>query len=281
MKNEKRMAIFGGDQRQLFAAEVLKQKGFSVALYGFAETASFRLPVPAETPQEALHNVEAILLPLPYRKGEMLNMPFSSVPMRVDDLLCLMPAEIPLFVGKADALLPRGVIDYNADEAFQIRNAVSTAEGAIRVAMEQLPRTICGAVCLVVGAGRIGRHLAMLLRAFGAEVFLSSRKAADLAKTEAAGLRAIRTDAISEVVGSADVVFNTVPAPVVTREVVLRMKKQSVILDLASGEGGTDGKAAAEAGIRMIHAPGLPGRFTPRSAGEAVADTVCRLFENL
>lgn len=281
MRTEQKIAILGGDTRQLFAAEVLRQKGFSVALYGFAETESFRLPASAETPEEALRDADAVLLPLPYRKGDVLNMPFSPVPMRVDDLIRILPDGIPVFAGKADDRLPAGVMDYNAEEAFQIRNAVPSAEGAIRVAMEQMDRTLCGAVCLVVGAGRIGRHLAVLLRAFGAEVFLSSRKAEDLAKTEALGLHAIRTDAIAGIVGQADVVFNTVPAPVVTREVVGNMRKQTPIIDLASGAGGADAEAAAEAGIRVVHALGLPGKFTPRSAGEAVADTVCRLFENL
>ena len=56
-----------------------------------------------------------------------------------------------------------------AREELAVANAVPTAEGAIQIAMEQLPITIHGARVLVVGFGRVGRALAQRLAALGPE----------------------------------------------------------------------------------------------------------------
>ena len=52
------------------------------------------------------------------------------------------------------------VTDYLRREELCLANAVPTAEGAIRIAMEETARTLHGASALVVGYGRIGMALA-------------------------------------------------------------------------------------------------------------------------
>ena len=60
------------------------------------------------------------------------------------------------------------LLDYFAREELTVANAVPTAEGAIQVAMEELPITLHGAQVLVVGFGRIGQATALRLAALGA-----------------------------------------------------------------------------------------------------------------
>lgn len=50
--------------------------------------------------------------------------------------------------------------DYLQREELAIANSVPTAEGAIQLAMEELPITISGARCLITGYGRVGQALA-------------------------------------------------------------------------------------------------------------------------
>lgn len=49
--------------------------------------------------------------------------------------------------------------DYLQREELAIANSVPTAEGAIQLAMEELPITISGARCLITGYGRVGQAL--------------------------------------------------------------------------------------------------------------------------
>lgn len=55
-------------------------------------------------------------------------------------------------------------------DEMAILNSVPTAEGAIMMAMQELPITIHGSTAVVVGLGRTGFTLARALLALGARV---------------------------------------------------------------------------------------------------------------
>ena len=76
--------------------------------------------------------------------------------------------------------------DYAAEETFALRNAVPTAEGAIQIAMQELPVVLHGLPCLILGAGRVSRALQTRLRALGTAVTVAARRCTDLARTAGA-----------------------------------------------------------------------------------------------
>ena len=77
-----------------------------------------------------------------------------------------------------------------------------------------------------------------------------------------------------------DIVFNTVPSPVLDRSLVYVLKRTAVIIDLASAPGGVDFVAAAERGIHAELAPGLPGKVAPLTAGRILARVIPRIIED-
>jgi dipicolinate synthase subunit A len=85
-------------------------------------------------------------------------------------------------------------------------------------------------------------------------------------------------DALSEALGKADVVFNTVPAPVLGEAALRKARPGILIIDIASQPGGTDFKAAEALGIKALLTPGLPGKAAPVSAGRILAAVVPRLL---
>ena len=66
-------------------------------------------------------------------------------------------------------------------------------------------------------------------------------------------------------------VFNTVPALVLPEKLLLAMQPGALIIDLASGSGGTDFAAAEKLGLAAVHALSLPGKVAPQTAGELLA----------
>ena len=72
------------------------------------------------------------------------------------------------------------VLDYFHDEFLTAANAAITAEGALLLAMEQLPVTLADTPVLVIGWGRIGQLLSRKLQALGAHVTASARRSRDL-----------------------------------------------------------------------------------------------------
>lgn len=150
--------------------------------------------------------------------------------------------------------------DYFATEAVQVANATITAETAIVMVQAHRDRVLMGSRVLILGFGRIGQALAPRLRALGADVTVYARRAESRALAAGMGCRAMRS--LPEQPDSFDIVFNTVPAQ------ILPAVPDCLTVELASAPGGFRDAS------HVIPAPGLPGRLAPRSAAEALYDSV-------
>ncbi len=167
--------------------------------------------------------------------------------------------------------------------ACQIRaypaNDVPTCEGAIQLAMEQTEYTLQGAACLVVGYGRIGALLARKLQALGANVTVSARSARDFARIEANGLPALDTCRLAGHLAKFQIIFNTVPAPILGAAELSELAPGCLIIDLASMPGGIDVDAKLPPSCRLLHALSLPGRVAPLTAACAIHDTIITILQ--
>lgn len=160
-------------------------------------------------------------------------------------------------------------------------NAVPTAEGAIEIAISETPITIHGSKCLVLGYGRIGKILSKFLDGMGAQTYVEARKYADLALIESHGCNPLTMKETKMRLDEFDIIFNTVPALILTREDLEKVKKDALIIDLASKPGGVDFTAAKELGIHVIWALSLPGRTAPVTAGIIIKDTITNILSEL
>ena len=52
-----------------------------------------------------------------------------------------------------------------------------------------------------------------------------------------------------------------------------------MIIDLASGKGGTDFEYAEKLGLKAILAPGLPGKYFPKKAVLIIKDTITKMIK--
>ena len=102
----------------------------------------------------------------------------------------------PQFIFNAAAKEIR-VVDILQRDDMAILNAVPTAEGAIQIAMEEIPVTIHRCKILVLGLGKVGSALAQRLKALGAEVTVCVRKSRDIALAENFGYKAITFDRLA------------------------------------------------------------------------------------
>ena len=151
-------------------------------------------------------------------------------------------------------------------------NAIPTAEGAVEIAMRELDSSLRDARVLITGFGRVAKVLAHVLKGLGCDVTVSCRRKSESAWCRVYGYGFVPLESLKDKVNDYDVIFNTVPATVFTKEVLCNTK--AVIIDLASAPGGVDTDAASELGIKVIRALSLPGKVAPRSAGGIIAGSV-------
>ena len=108
----------------------------------------------------------------------------------------------------------------------------------MQIAIEELPVTLHGARCLVLGYGRIGKILSKALHDLGADTCVSARRHSDLAWIRANNLRGVYTKDIEEGISAYQVIFNTIPAKVLSGQVLDKLDHKTLIIDLASKPGG-------------------------------------------
>lgn len=185
-------------------------------------------------------------------------------------LMAKMPEGITLIGGRLPERPGPKSIDLLKDDTYQFENAAITAECALRVAGERISFTLRGAPVLIVGWGRIGKHLAFLLKAHGSRVAVLSRDARHRAEAESFGMRAISPAALEGCIGEYRILFNTAPGMMVPPEAASQCP-DALKIDLASVPG--------IAGEDVIRANGLPGIMAPESAGKLMADTIQRLIQ--
>ena len=173
------------------------------------------------------------------------------------------------------------VFDYYAREECMVANAVPTAEGAVQVAMEELPFTLHSARVLILGFGRVGKLTAHRMGALGAKVTVSAQGYEDLAWAAAYGHETGRLETLSCELGGFDLIVNTIPAQVLDRRRLQWVNPGAFLLDLASAPGGVDRAAAKDLGLRVLQAPGLPGRTAPVTAAAAIRDSVYHILWEL
>ena len=137
--------------------------------------------------------------------------------------------------------------------------------------MMELPVTLRSCRVLIIGWGRIAKCLAALLWALEADVTVAARREADRAMACALGYRTETIADLDNTLNDYRLIFNTVPAPVLTEQQIEHCRQGCLRIDLASAEG--------IAGRHKIWARGLPGKDAPESSGALIAKTVIRLLE--
>lgn len=274
--NIKRILIIGGDTRFDYLLSAFAEDGYTVSRFDGSK--------PLKT---ALSECDAVVLGLPASNNDKTINAAMEEPILIKDLFRLIGGNCLLLAGKmsdamkavADVFSVRW-IDYFDRGEFELLNAVPTCEGAIQIAMEELPITLHGADVVITGYGRIGKLLARDLQMLGANVAVCARSAQARAAAKTEGLHAVDFSALPVLAEKADVIFNTVPAQVINRNILTAAKK-SLIIDLASKPGGVDISAAKDTGTRVIWALGLPGKVAPATAGNIIKETIYNIFSEL
>lgn len=277
-------AVIGGDRRAIGLTEALAADGFPVIAAGFAYAELPACVTGCTQLSQAVAAADHILLPLPVSKDdETLYLPFARETKALSALFPLIREGQTVFGGLVSPAVAAQaaecgvqVLDYFAEEELAVRNAVPTAEGALQIAMEELPITLADSRCLITGGGRIAKELVPRLVALHAHVTLAARRPEERAVAQNAGCQVCDIGRIAD--SDYDVIFNTVPAMLFPDTVLAAMHPQTLMIELASEPGGIDRKAAARRGFRVIVASGLPGRVAPKTAGRIIGDTVLSML---
>lgn len=276
-----KFAVIGGDKRSVLLCSLLWRDRHRVHSFALEKA-----ELPAEIPkagclQSCVYGADCVILPTPAEKNGLINSPYASQPLTRDELLVsLWPGQL-LIGGKLGRELcltavAQGlqVADIMQRRGFTVGNAALTAEGAVERLMASSPRSLWGSSVLVTGWGRIGKILALRLYALGARVTVAARKEGDRAMARALGLEALDFPGLSAALPEFDFIVNTVPQQVLHEKELGLIRRDALLLELASPPGGFEIQQAQELGLNTMAAPGLPGLCAPCTAAELMRDSI-------
>lgn len=206
-------------------------------------------------------------------QGVLLDVPsFRTPDVAPETIWAALPDGAAVIGGNLAGKVPERfqVMDLLMDEEYTAKNADITARCALRLGAEQLDRTYRDMPVLILGWGRIGKCLAQLLHGLDAKICVYARKSADRATLKALGYESISEREFAAVLPRFRLIFNTAPAPILSREMAEKCR-DCLLIDLAS-----------KLGIQsedVLWARGLPGKLAPESSGKLISETIIRLWE--
>ncbi len=286
MINNKTILVLGGDSRQTFLAKRLKDKGHDVYCFGFNIYDNSELKKISSL-ADIKGKIDVLVLPIISSNDDRtVNAPFYDGEITLDDAISTMKPHSIVVGGNLSKSLRtlffehgHFSVDYYIRDELKIKNCIPTAEGALSIAIEEMPSTVAGSKVLIIGFGRVAKACAKLFKALESDVSVSARNLNAFAWAELYGYESIDIDKIDVYLSEFDLIINTVPAKILDRKKLSKINKNALVIDLASKPGGVDFDNARQLGLKTIWALSLPGKVAPVTSGHIIADTILNILD--
>ena len=266
------IVIVGGDKRQKYLKEYLCAKGYNANSYGL-----FDWDDDTDKLKSMISENTVVILPLPAtRNDKTILMPFSKREISIERLVSFLSKDNLVFGGMIKGelktkLLQNNIsfVDYYNDELIE-KNAVLTAFGALKIILEHIDYALPQGKYAITGYGRVAKETAKVLTSLSCDVTIYARN--ELQRIDAVnnGCKAQPLIKLSYHINNFDIIINTIPSQVIDDLTLKNIRKESKIIELASAPYGLDFNKAREYSKAVVKASGLPGKYTPKTAGELI-----------
>ncbi len=275
------IVIIGGDKRQKYLKEYLSEMEYEVSSYGL-----FDWDDDTDRLKTEIRENTVVVLPLPAtRNDKTVNMPFSKREIYIDRLLSFLGSENLVFGGIIKGeLLSRlreadvPFVDYY-DNEFVEKNAVLTAFGALKILLEHIDFALPMGKYAVTGYGRVAKEVSALLTHLSCDVTVFARSSSQREDAKIKGCEVEHISKLPYMASKFDMIINTVPAHIISEETLKNMKKDCKIIELASAPFGVDFDLARKYSVDVIRASSLPGKYTPKTAGQIIGNRICNQMQ--
>lgn len=205
---------------------------------------------------------------------------FSPAKRLVKSDILQLPSGVKVFGGKQDDVTMQELqaknIEYQnilENEAFAIKNAKLTAEGALSLVIKHTKKSLYDSKILVLGCGRVGKAMALILKQLGVKVNIATYDKFELDNAWLYADSVYYKDEYARELVSYDLIINTIPANIISSKMANSMADTSVVLELASTNC-IDDTVLACSKFEFVKAAAMPMVFSPISAAKIMAEAI-------
>lgn len=269
------VSIIGGDNRNLILSNLLKEDGYSVFRFG--------LEAEEKNIEECIKESNFIITATPFSvDSKNIYAPLVEKKINIQEFIDLVHNKTIIAGSIADEYIHKFncngniVFDIMKDNKLVIQNTIPTAEGVVKIIIENTDITINDSNIAILGFGRVGKRLAKVLNGMGANIFCLDTKKEEVANIDVCGYNILKD--IYKELSNMDVIVNTVPKQIIGKNEINSINKSSLIIDVSSKPGGIDFEYANKNGYNVIHALGLPGKVAPVTSAKYIKEIIDNLI---
>lgn len=274
--------MFGGDQRIVYVARFLLDLGYNISTFDLSDIITHPNCYKALSYRELLNKSSILIGPIPFSKDKKNIFSCNKKDIiSINEILELLNSDHILIAGSIPKIASNycddnsiKCIDLIQNENIAILNAIATAEGTIMKAISSSDINLHSSKCLIIGYGRCGKILANKLKALDAIVNISARSDEALAYAYSFGFKTIPMNDAFQEIHEYDFIFNTVPALILDKDALDRIKHNCTIIDIASSPGGVDFDYANKIKLNTKLCLGLPGKVAPKTSAKIIVNEI-------
>ena len=268
------ISFIGGDNRNLILSNLFESENNNIFRCGLQEK--------EETLEKCIESADIIITAIPFSNdAENIYAPICNKKIKIQDFICRAENKT-IIGGKISCKLisqmeskNNKVIDIMKNEDLAIKNTIPTAEGIIKILIENTDITINNSNIAILGFGKVGKQTCKVLHSLGANIFCYDIKKEEVANINLCGYNVLQD--ICKSLGDMDIIINTIPQLILKQQILETINKRTLIVDVSSKPGGVDFDYAAKKGFKVIHELGIPGKIAPITSAKYIKE----IIENL
>ncbi len=269
--------LIGGDKRMKVLHETLLSKGIEARHIGNMKDLT------AFSDYDRYVNV---VLPLPVSKdGRRIFSCDSDFNLSFEKLAENLLSVQRVFAGnlhdRLRALFDNKKIEYfdmMLDEGFLESNAYLTAQGALRLLLENTEDYIIGKKALIIGFGRVAAALAAFLKAVGLDIYIAARSSTQLKRASCLGYKTVKLSNIGAYICFFEYIFATVPSKVLSADDIALIRDDCVYFELASAPFSAEETDFTMKSKKYVRGAALPGKYLSTASGRLMADYILQFI---
>ena len=282
-----------GDLRNIKLAKILaKEDDNFVYVFGLEKADELRNIdniIFCESLESVVNKSTVVITAIPFsRDGLKVYTPFGNNELSIKELVSSVNDKILIAGGISNIVYDLinentskniKVIDIMKQEELVILNTIATAEGTIQTIIENTDFIIHKSKILVLGFGRVGKVSAKKLQALDAKVTCSARKVEDIAWINTYGYDFLDINDLGNSLKDYDIIINTIPNIILDENNLKYVRKDCLLIDLASAPGGIDRTYVEKEKLNFVWALALPGKIAPLTTADFIKNTIYNVLD--